>query len=344
MKRADRVLDRVDRAQRRNKPLGFLYGVVKKFGDDRGGMLAALIAYYGFLSLFPLLLLLITIVGLATGGSASATHRIEHSVLSQFPVIGSELGKNVHALHRRAGVGLAIGIVGLLWGSQGVVQAAQQAMADVWNVPRVERPGFRARLVRTLLVFGAVGLFVLASTALAGVATVGNRGWPEVVAATVVSLLLNVGLSLTAFRLLTPLTLSARVLLPGAVVGGLGWTALQYIGGALVDHTLRNTTQVYGFFGIVLGLLAWMYLGAQLTVYAAEVNVVRHRRLWPRSLREPLTPADREVLRSQVLEERGHPREHVSAGFAPDAGAAPEGASMPGSNGSGHGKDVRSGR
>jgi YihY family inner membrane protein len=321
MRQVDRTVEVLDRYQRRHAPAGFVYGVVKKFGNDNGGMLAGLMAYYGFLSLFPLLLLLITVVGLATGGDASATHRVEHSALSEFPVIGSQLGGNIHVLHNRAGVGLAIGIVGLIWGSQGVVQSAQFAMAEVWDIPLVDRPGFVPRLLRSLAVIGSVGVFVLASTALAGVLTVGNRGALFVVVGVVVSVLLNFGIFVVAFRLLTPPAVQTRWLLPGAVVGALGWTVLQYVGGALVDHTLRNTSQVYGFFAVVLGLLAWIYLGTQLTVYAAEVNVVRHRRLWPRSLRAPLTAADEEVLRRLVLEQRSRPEQQVQVEFSGEEAA-----------------------
>ena len=248
MRQIEHTLEAIDRFQRRSKPAGFLFGVVKKFGNDNGGSLAALMAYYGFLSLFPLMLLLVTIVGLATGGSVSATQRVEHSALSQFPVIGAHLGQNIQALHDRAGLGLAIGIIGLIWGSQGVIQSAQYAMAQVWNVPLVDRPGYVARLLRTLAVMAAVGVFLLASTALAGVVTVGNRGGLEVVGAVVVSLLLNVAIFAVAFRLLTPSAIPSRWLFPGAVVGAVGWTILQYVGGTLVDHTLRNTSQVYGFF------------------------------------------------------------------------------------------------
>jgi YihY family inner membrane protein len=315
MQQIDRVVEAVDAFQRRRPPAGFLYGVVKKFGSDRGGQLAALMAFYGFLSLFPLLLLLITIVGLATGGSTSATHRVENSALKQFPVIGSQLGGNIHALHDRAGLGLAVGIIGLVWGSLGVVQSAQYAMAEVWNVPLVERPGYLSRLLRSVAVIAAVGVFLLVSTSLAGVVTVGNRSGLALAGAVVVSLVVNTGIYAVAFRMLTPRAIRWRWLLPGAGVGAAGWTILQYVGGALVDHTLRHTSQVYGFFAVVLGLLAWIYLGTQLTVYAAEVNVVLHRHLWPRSLRSPLTDADREVLSQMVLEQRSHSDQHVAVAF-----------------------------
>ena len=194
MRGIDKVVGAVDAFQRRSTPAGFLYGVVKKFGNDNGGMLAGLMTYYGFLSLFPLLLLLITIVGLVTGGSASATHRIEHSALAQFPVVGDHLGANIHALHNRAGIGLAVGIILLIWGSQGAAQTAQHAMADIWDIPLVDRPGFVARLLRSLGVVAAVGVFLLVSTALAGVVTVGNRGGLAVAGAVVVSILLNAGI------------------------------------------------------------------------------------------------------------------------------------------------------
>jgi YihY family inner membrane protein len=318
MEQIDRAVEAIDGFQRRVTAAGFLYGVVKKFGNDKGGMLAGLMAYYGFLSLFPLLLLLITIIGLATGGSASATHRVENSALSQFPIIGAHLGDNIHSLHDRAGIGLAIGIIGLVWGSQGAIQSAQYAMAEVWDIPLVERPGYVSRLVRCIAVMAAVGGFLLVGTALAGVVTVGNRGGLEVGGAVVISVLLNVAIFAVAFRLLTPNSVQWRWLLPGTIVGAVGWTVLQYVGGALVDHTLRNTSQVYGFFAVVLGLLAWIYFGTQLTVYAAEVNVVLQRHLWPRSMRAPLTDADREVLRQMVLEQRSRTDQHVSVHFGSD--------------------------
>jgi uncharacterized BrkB/YihY/UPF0761 family membrane protein len=103
----------------------------------------------------------------------------------------------------------------------------------------------------------------------------------------------NVGLFLLAFRVLTPRHIPTRQLLAGAVVAGVAWQVLQAVGGYLVGHYLRHTSQVYGVFAIVLGLLFWLYLGARLTLYAAEVNVVAARRLWPRSLlRPPFANAD----------------------------------------------------
>ena len=286
MRQLDRTLEAIDSFQRQSKPAGFLYGVVKKFGNDNGGMLAALMAYYGFLSLFPLMLLLITIVGLATGGSVSATQRVEHSALSQFPVIGAHLGENIHALHNRAGLGLAIGIIGLVWGSQGVVQSAQYTMAEVWNVPLVERPGYVARLLRALAVMAAVGVFLLVSTALAGVVTVGNRGGLAVAGAVVAPSSLNVAIFAVAFRLLTPTAIRRDGCFPAQWSGRSDGRSSSTSGAPRRPQPAQHQP----------GLRVLRHRARpsrldlprhQLTVYAAEVNVVLHRHLWPRSLRPP---------------------------------------------------------
>lgn len=320
----ERVVRRVDGAQRRCAPLAFGFGVVKKFGDDRGGLLCAMLAFYGFLSIFPLLLLLVTVLGFLGGGPHSLAHRIEASAFSEFPLVGSKLSSNIHALHDRNVFGLVVGILVVLWGSQGALQTAQYAQAEVWHVPAAVRPNFWARLGRTALMTVVLGAFLVASTVLAGVVTIGDHGAWAGVGAAVLSLCLNVVLFGVAFRVLTPRQIAWSDLWPGAIAGGAGWTVLQYVGGLLVEHNLRNTSKVYGSFALVLGLIAFLYLSAELTVYAAEVNVVRARRLWPRSIvQPPLTPADREVLSSLALEGKRRPEQYVGVGFsdtAQDAG------------------------
>ncbi len=122
----------------------------------------------------------------------------------------------------------------------------------------------------------------------------------------------------TGFRILTPKTVTTDLLIPGAIVAGVGWTILQYAGTALVGHTLRHASQVYGFFGSVLGLISFLYLAAELTVYAAELNVVRARRLYPRSMAPPpLTGADEIVLSAVAQETERHPEQHVDVDFSP---------------------------
>jgi YihY family inner membrane protein len=325
MNAAEQLVRRIDQTQQGIRPLAFLVGVWKKFGDDRGGSLAALMTFYGFLSLFPLLLLLVTILGFFGPSEHSLVGRVENSAFSQFPVVGTKLSTNIHGLHDRSVLGLVVGILTVLWGSQGAMQTAQYAQAEVWNIPGVNRPSFGARLGRTASMMLLLGVFLLASTVAAGLVTIGHHGGPAVFGAVVASLVVNVGLFVVAFRVLTPKQIAWGDLMPGAFVGAVGWTLLQYLGGVFVDHALRNTSKEYGTFALVLGLLAFLYLAAQITLYASELNVVRARHLWPRGLvQPPLTVADKKVLSSIALEAKRRPEQYVTASFQAEGNAAEE--------------------
>jgi YihY family inner membrane protein len=248
MNAVERLIRKADRAQQDVRPLAFVVGVWKKFGDDRGGSLAALMTFYGFLSLFPLLLLLVTILGFFGASEHSFVGRVENSAFSQFPVVGTKLSTNIHGLHDRSVLGLVVGILVVLWGSQGAIQTAQYAQAEVWNIPGVNRPSFGARLGRTASMIALLGVFLVVSTGVAGVVTIGHHGGLAVFGAVVASLVVNIGLFVVAFRLLTPKQVPWSDLTPGALVGAAGWTILQYLGGVLVEHSLRNTSKEYGTF------------------------------------------------------------------------------------------------
>ncbi len=323
MSRIQRALRALDAFQRRRPALGFLYGVVKKYGDDRCGQLAALLAYYAFLTIFPLLLLFVTVVGMVAGSDPSFAQSLEHSVFSQFPVIGSgssahgfTLANSIHALHRNSAIGLAVGIVGLLWGSQGASQTGQFAMAQVWNIPGVERPNYWARFVRTWILTAMLGVFVILSFALSGVATWGEHSVAIRAGGFAGSLVLNALAYVVGFRVLTPKVVGTHRLVPGALVGAAIWTVLQNVGTELIEHQLRGASQVYGSFAVVLGLIAWIYLAMNLSMYAAEANVVLTRRLWPRSLvQPPLTDSDESVLTAIAKQETRRPEQRVEVGF-----------------------------
>lgn len=325
----ERVARRVDRAQQGFAPAAFAFGVVKKFGDDRGGSLAALVTYYGFVSLFPLLLLLFTILAVVVGTSSFAKS-VEHSALAHFPVVGNGkngLSTNINVVHRNATPGLVVSSLVLVWGAQGAIQSGQYAMAQVWNVPGAVRPNFWVRLVRTLLMMAFLGVFLVVSTAAAGFTSFAH-GLPLVakVGSAVLSLVLNVVLYVAAFRILTPKQVGTRALLLGAALGGLAWTVLQYAGTLIVGHTLRDNQSIYGIFASVLALVAWIYLGAQMTMYAAEVNVVKERRLWPRAMvQPPLTEADQRVLAAISQQAVRRPEQHVDVTFEQGAGAGDAG-------------------
>jgi uncharacterized BrkB/YihY/UPF0761 family membrane protein len=169
-----------------------------------------------------------------------------------------------------------------------VMAATQNAFDEAWGVPMPKRSNFIISKLRSVAMLVVLGAFLLASTFLVGWASALQA--PGLVKASIgvlAPLLLNLGLYLVAFWVLTARDVGWRDILPGAIVGAAGWTALQIFGGYLVQRQVRNATQLYGVFGLVIGTLFWIYLGAQLTMYSAELNVVLKRRQWPRSLTAP---------------------------------------------------------
>jgi YihY family inner membrane protein len=318
VKRIERLLRAIDRFQQRHTVLGFPFGVVKKYGDDQGGKKAALLAYYGFLSLFPLLLVFLTLLGYALHNNQELQQGVIDTLARQFPVLGSQIEKSISTI-QGSGVALAVGVLGTLWGGLGITQSFQDAMNDIWNVPRRQRPNFWWRLARGLAALLLVAGELVAATVLAqlGIAGPGLLGRVDLLGG---SFLLNLLLLLLMFQVLTGTRLRWRWLLPGAVLGALGWSVLQTVGVQLVNHQLERANLLYGVFAVVLVLLGWLYLSTQLVLYAAEVNVVLARRLWPRSLLQPpLTEPDREVLTALARTEERRPEQRVQVTFLPEA-------------------------
>src|SRR5581483_8378412 len=273
VQRYRRVLARVDRLQRRTPWLAFPYAVMKKFGDDNAGRSAALIAYYGFFSLFPLLLALVSILGFVLAGHPQWQHDILHSTLAQFPVIGDELQQHTGKLSG-SGVGLAVGIVGLLWAGLGALQATETAMNDVWDVPDKEQPNFVVSKLRAIAMLAVLGLGVIATTVVGAAGTFGTSlGAGAAVVGALLSFAVTTGLCMISFRVLTNRDLSWSTVLPGAVVVAVGWVVLQLVGGWFVGSRVKGASQTYGTFAVVIGLLTWLYLLGQIVLVAAEVNV-----------------------------------------------------------------------
>jgi YihY family inner membrane protein len=312
----------LDRVQHRHKSLAIPFAVLKKFSDDGGGRLAALVAYYGFFSLFPLLLVMTTILGFVLNGNASAQHTVEHSVLGQFPVIGSQI--KLHQLSGSIGA-LVIGLVVALLGGLGVTGAAQSAFDQVWAVPMKDRPDFIHSRLRGLLLLGSLGVLFIVSTAISGLVT--GLGGPVVkVGGFAVSLIANFALFLAAFRFLTSSTIPTRCLWIGVAFAAVFWEILQVAGGLYVHHVYQHASATSSQFALVIALLVWLHLGAQVTLYAAEINVVLARGLWPRNLiGPPEAAADEETLTALAKVEERHDTEQVDVHFArqgvdPDGG------------------------
>ncbi len=292
----EQPLPAADRFQQRSPALAFPVAVWLKFRDDRAGNLAALIAYYAFAALFPLLLILVTVLNLVLRNDPSLQASLVNSAVSQYPVIGPQIQHNLGSLPA-SGLPLVIGLVLLLLGARGVSGAMQNAMFEVWDIAEPSRPKFlKSQLLGLALVF-TIGIGFIVTTFLSGVAGgVGHviNGTVAHIGTVLVSLVLNVGVFWLGFRLATAFQVRWRDVRAGAVIAAVCWQVLQLAGGLVVGHLLRRSSELYGTFGIVLGLLAWLYLEAEVTLYAAEVDVVLARHLWPRSIMppEPAAPAE----------------------------------------------------
>jgi YihY family inner membrane protein len=319
------AIRRVDAFQQRHKPTAFVFGLIKKYGDDNGGVLAANLAHSGFVSLFPLLLVLVTLLGLVASNDPAVRHHVLQAIAHQVPIIGNQLTGNAQELRRSSIIGLIVGLAVLIWGASGLAQAGLFTMMQVWNLPGPARPGYFPRLGRALVFLGVLGVGVVATTLLTSLGLYGHGSGPLAVAGYILVPATNVGMFFLTFRVLTPKAVPTRQLVTGAVAGGLVWTVAQALGAYLVGH-FRHTDAIYGAFATVLVLMAWISLSVEITVYAAELNVVLARRLWPRSIvQPPLTDADRAVLAAQALQNqrRDDQRVHVSYDdLSPHAGAA----------------------
>jgi YihY family inner membrane protein len=335
-----RLTAALDRFQRRHRWAGMPLAVLYKFFDDQGNVLAALITYYAFVSLFPLLLLLVTVLGYALHGNEQLQVDVLNSALSQFPVIGEQLQTNIDPLQGKV-LGLVVGILGSLYGGLGVAQACQNAMNKVWAVPRNARPNpLKARGISLLLLL-LLGSGVLTTTVLSALTTSADAYGSDLgvgarILATVLSVAVNAVLFVVAFRLMTAEHITADQVRGGALAAAVCWQLLQEVGTYYVAHELKGASATYGVFGLVLGLLAWIYLGALVIILCAEYSVVRARKLWPRSLLTPftddvqLTEGDRRAYSSYPRTEKHKGFETVEVEFhEPGGSAEPAGQRQP---------------
>jgi len=320
------MVQRVDEFQRRHPVLSVPLAVVYKFFDDQGNYLAATLTYYAFVAIFPLMLLGSSILGLILQGRPGWQDAILNSALAQFPIIGDQLGRPEGLQGSLSGV--SVGALAALYGCLGLGQALQNAQHVAWSVPRNSRPNPFYSRVKTLLLLVLAGMSLLGVSVLTTVVTTTDVFGERVDAGLRLLLpLLNVvvvGLGLTVlFRFAATGQHSFRRALPGGFALALMWQLLQLIGAWYVGTVLVDTSSMTKTFGLVLGLVGFLYLGAVMAVLAMEVNVVLGRRLYPRALLTPFTDAvepthaDRRAYSSYARAQRHKGWEHIAVSFDP---------------------------
>ena len=313
------ILRRLDRWQRRRRWAGFSFAVLKKFGEDQAGNLAALIAYYAIFSVFPLLLVLTSVLAFVLHGHPGLQADVTHSALRNLPLVSipaNAPGGNVIA----AVVGLAIS----LWSGLGVAKSAQTAFNTVYLVSHTDRPNFLRSTLRSLALVAVGGLGLILTTVISSAVTsvhsifgvqvgIGLR-----IVGIALAVALNAALFLVLFRWLTVRHVQWRDALPGAVLSAVALQVLQLLASALIAHKLSGASKTYGkdVAGVIV-LLSWFYLQAQVVLLAVEVNVVRQYGLWPRALTDaPATEADFRTYEAYAERERYQPDEDVDTEFS----------------------------
>jgi YihY family inner membrane protein len=317
MNMAKRAFQAVDDYQQRRAWLAFPVAVWKKFGDDQAGNLAALIAYSALVAIFPLLLLLLTVLDIVLKNDPARQQQLVDAALKNYPVIGPQLKGNIGHLCQ-TGIALAVAVIGIFIGALGVSNSLQNALNSAWEIPFSRRPGFPWSWLRSAALIIVIGVGFIATTVISGFAGRVLSGTGSFVLFYAVSLVLNFGVFWLGFRLGTASEITWRQLWLGAAISAVFWQVLQAIGTTFVSRQIAHASPLYGTFALVLGLIAWLYLQAQLTLYAVEINVVRAYRLWPRSLAPPpYTEQDRHAFRLYV-EKRGDQYDIVAGGGGED--------------------------
>jgi uncharacterized BrkB/YihY/UPF0761 family membrane protein len=193
-------------------------------------------------------------------------------------------------------------------------------------VPYKERPNFLQSRIRGLGLLAFLGLLFIISTAASGIVSGGFGGVGDLIVGYVIALLVNFALFFAAFRLMTASAIPSIDLRVGTIFAGVLWTILQALGGYFIGHVLTKQSDAGKTFGLVIALLVWLHLGAQVMIYSAEINVVVTRRLWPRSFfGPPEAPADKRTLRALAKVEERSDQQRIDVAFetAPPSAAPP---------------------
>jgi uncharacterized BrkB/YihY/UPF0761 family membrane protein len=273
--------------------------VTKRYLEDHGGWLGSLISYYGFFSLYPLLVAFTTIATWLFGDRPQTLQRILSSVWSRLPFATADMAEQVsEQVEDLSGQGW-IAVVSLLvslWGAIGVVRVLQDAVNRMWGVPRYRRPNYLVKVARGTLMLSLLAVGVIGSAVVAGVTLAVDLPVVATIGAAAANVALSTLLTLSIYRLVLGRSVPHRDHLPGAVIMGVGVWGLTLIGGLYVQRVIARMTNVFGPFASTIGLLAYVSLLIQIFVFATEVNVVRAKQLWPRALTDELGEPDKRAI------------------------------------------------
>lgn len=305
-----KVLDQFDQWQRRSKPVGVSVATFKKFSEDQSTSLAAMIAFWAFFSVIPLLLVVVTVLGVVL--PASDKNSVLSRVADMFPLLDVKQAKSLTG----SWWPFLVGGFTALWSGLAVIRGLQTALNSVWEVPQHRRPGRLKQALRSLWVLATIGTGLVATTLLSSFITSSangvHLGAAGHIAGYLLSVVLDVGLVVAAFRILTEREVTIRDVLPGGILAGVAFFVLQELSAFIISRHLKSAQSTYGHFATVITILWWFYLQSLITLLGAQLNVVLKDRLYPRALRNgPETEADHRVLQAYAGDRAYYPREKV---------------------------------
>lgn len=278
------IVNKLDKFQYSNKPAGFIYAVIKKYGEDHGGYQSALITYYAILSLFPLLVVLTNLARLIFRNDGAFREQLSQSINRYFPVIGIEIQHGINGL-AKTGILLGLSLLVTLYGSRGVANVLQFSLSSVWRVSD-KRPPFLQSLSRSISIILVSGIGLIVAALLSGyVVRLGKLPALKVLGITLSLIIIWLTL-IIVFKLAIAGHKKATVVWRGAAVAAVAIQILQLIGNIILAHELKNLNTRYGVFGLVIGSMFWLYLQAEVIIYASEMDSVIYYHMYPRKINQ----------------------------------------------------------
>ncbi len=273
----------LDAYQKRHPVAGFSYAVIKKYGEDEAGMRAALLTYYAFLALFPLLMVLTTLTGIIVGDHPRLENTVIHGITNYFPLLGGQLSSHIHSLHK-SGAALLIGLLFTVYGTRGVADAFSHGVQHIWRIPKSARVGFPKSLLKSLGLISVGGTGFLVAAISAGLAGAAGHGLGFRALSIAVNLFILFWVFTFLINFCLPRHVGLRQIWVGAAAAAIGLVVLQALGGYILARELKGLDALYSYFAVALGLLFWIYLQAQMLYCAVEIASVSSQKLWPRTL------------------------------------------------------------
>lgn len=317
MNTLQKLLHKIDRLQQSHPALAFPYAVLKKYGEDKAGHQAALLTYFGFLSLFPLLIVFTGVTQLVLESNPELQARVSQTVTEYLPLVGEQLQAGIQS-PAKTGLALALSLLITFYGARGVANALQYALSTLWRVPETEHPPLLKSVARSLGLILVAGTGLVLATVITGFMAFLGHGLLVRLLAALLGLAVLWATFIVVFKLAIAGNKTVSQVALSAAVTAIGITALQMVGTSLLAAQLDNLGSAYGTFALVLGILFWINLQAQVVLYAVEIDTVKYGRLWPRSLsEEPLTMQDERSYRTLARSQKQHKDESIAVSFRP---------------------------